>query len=181
MIFLTDVTGQCVYASPEWTTLTGQETGDALGRGWLARVHPGDRAIVEEIFDKAARQAAEFNIRYRLLKPDHTSRWIGAGGIPSFGATGDAFAGYIGTITELAEGATDTIRAYGRIGRFKPPLPHPATMSANTLDVIADHLIIARSLIESGSGREALPDIRRALFKVGQALAAQITEKTRLN
>lgn len=181
MIFLTDAAGRCVYTSAEWFTLTGQCAEDALGRGWLARVHREDRAVVSSLLDDATRQVAEFNIRYRLLKPDDTPRWIGAGGVPSYNARGDAFIGYIGTITEIVEGATNTIKAYGTIERFRPPAPHPATLPDDALDRIADHLILAHALIEGDGGKDALPDLRIALFKVGRALAARVTEKARLN
>ncbi|MCJ2033261.1 PAS domain-containing protein [Methylobacterium sp. J-068] len=181
MIYLTDAAGQCVYTSAEWEKLTGQGCEETRGRGWLVRVHPDNRAIVERILDDAAQRAAEFNIRYRLLKPDDTCRWIAAGGVPSFGARGDAFVGYIGTITELAEGAVDTIGAYGKVERYRAPAPHPATMPSDALDLVADHLLIAHSLIEAGSRMDALADIRKALFKVGQALAERMSEKGRLN
>ena len=131
--------------------------------------------------NQATQQGAEFNVRYRLLKPDDTCRWVAAGGVPSFGLLGDAFAGYLGTITELAEGATDTIRAYGKVERFRPPAPYQTTTPASALDRVADHLIMAHSLIEDDGGKRALPDLRKALFKIGQALAAQATERERLN
>ncbi|TXM94383.1 PAS domain-containing protein [Methylobacterium sp. WL103] len=181
MIFLTDAAGQCVYASSEWAKLTGQEIKDALGRGSLARVHPDDRSTVEDIINQATQQGAEFNVRYRLLKPDDTCRWVAAGGVPSFGLLGDAFAGYLGTITELAEGATDTIRAYGKVERFRPPAPYQTTTPNSALDRVADHLIMAHSLIEDDGGKRALPDLRNALFKIGQALAEKVTERERLN
>ena len=181
MIFLTDANGLCVYTSAEWAKLTGQEAKDALGTGWLARVHPEDRSTVEGIINQATQQGAEFNVRYRLLAPDESCRWVAAGGIPSFGLLGKAFAGYLGTITELAEGATDTIRAYGKVERFRPSAPYQTTAPASVLDQVADHLIIAHSLIEDDGGKRALPDLRKALFKIGQALAAKIMEKERLN
>ena len=181
MIFVTDISGRRVYTSAEWTPLTGQEVAAALGRGWLDRVHAEDRPIVDETLDRAIRHGAEFNVRHRLLKPDGTSRWVGTGGVPSFGPLGNALVGYVGTVTVLAEGATNTITAYGDVERFRPPKPHPATTPGDALDQVADHLIIAHSLIEGDGGKEALPDLRRALFKVGQALAARIAETPRLN
>ncbi|WP_345821877.1 PAS domain-containing protein [Methylobacterium fujisawaense] len=181
MIFVTDAEGACVYASPEWTTLTGQKAADALGHGWLDRVHPDDRSIVAETMAAAVGRGEEFSVRYRLLRPDRTLRWVGAGGVPSFGLQGDAFIGHLGTVTELAEGAMDTIRAYGNIERFVPPAPHPNTMPTSRLDQVADHLLLAHSLIESDGGKEALPDLRSALFKIGQALAARIRVPERLN
>lgn len=181
MIFVTDTAGRRVYTSVEWTALTGQEVAAALGRGWLDRVHAEDRVVVEETVDRAIRHAAEFSVRHRLLRPDGTSRWVGAGGVPSFGLLGNALVGYVGTVTVLAEGASDTITAYGSVERFRPPRPHPATTPSDALDLVADHLIMAHSLIEGDGGKDALPDVRKALFKVGQALAARIPEKPWLN
>ncbi|MCJ2021805.1 PAS domain-containing protein [Methylobacterium sp. E-065] len=181
MIFVTDAAGACVYTSGEWTTLTGQEIGDALGCGWLARVHPGDRPVVEDTMADAVRKAAEFSVRYRLLRTDGSSRWVGAGGVPSFGMIGDGFVGHLGTVTELAAGAMDTIGAYGNVERFVPPAPHRNTMPGCQLDLVADHLILAHSLIEDDGGKEALPDVRNALFKVGRALAARISQHEALH
>ncbi|GAN49116.1 PAS domain-containing protein [Methylobacterium radiotolerans] len=180
MIFVTDARGRCVYACPEWEALTGQPSTEALGRGWVLRVHPDDRGTATGILDEALASGAEFSIRYRLLKPDDTPRWVGAGGVPSFGIENGAFIGYLGSITELARGGTDTIAAYGNVGRFVPPPPHPATMPIDTLDLIADHLIITHSLIEEDDGaKAALPGVRIALLEVGLALAARMRMQSR--
>lgn len=181
MIFVTDVDGACIYASREWTALTGQDVAEALGRGWLTRVHPDDRDIVTDTMAAAIGRAEEFGIRYRLIKPDGGLRWVGADGIPSFGIRGDAFIGHFGTVTELTEGGTDTITAYGNIGRFAPPAPHPNTAPASLLDQVADHLLLAHALIEADGENEALPDLRRTLFKIGRALAARSMKPERLN
>lgn len=179
MIFVTDAAGRCVHISRDWPDLTGQEVADALGRGWLQRVHADDRQTVVETMEAAARVAAEFSVRCRLLKPDGSLRWVGQGGVPSFGMDDGRFIGYLGTITELADGATDTISAYGNVERFAPPPPHPATMPSCDLDLIADYLILAHSLIERDGGKEALPDLRNALFKIGRALANRTQERVR--
>ena len=179
MIFVTDTAGQCVHTSREWTALTGQEMREAIGRGWLDRVHPDDRKTVTDTLDIAIKSAAEFSIRYRMLAPDGTPCWVGSGGVPSFGMEDHRFIGYLGSITMLAQGATDTISAYGNVERFVPPTPHPATTPSDTLDLIADHLLLAHTMIETGEGSEALPDLRRALFKIGQALAARTKRQIR--
>lgn len=179
MIFVTDADGQCIYLSKDWTRLTGQKAEAALGQGFYNAINPDDREMVRETREAAIKIGAEYSLRYRLIKPDGTYRWIGAGGVPSFGMEDNRFIGYLGSITELAEGATDTITAYGNIERFVPPAPHPATMPSCDLDMIADHLIMAHSLIERDGGKEALPDLRKALFKIGQALATRTKELTR--
>lgn len=179
MIFVTDEAGQCVYASGEWADLTGQQVGHAMGRGWLERVHPDDRTIVVETIDTALASAAEFSVRYRLLGPSGTPRWVGAGGVPSFGISDHRFIGYLGSITEIAGTATDIVGAYGNVEHFVPPTPHSNTMPSCKLDLVADHLILAHSLIEQDGGKEALPFLRQALFTVGRALAARTPDLRR--
>ncbi|MDP4026121.1 hypothetical protein Q8W71_26185 [Methylobacterium sp. NEAU 140] len=50
-------------------------------------------------------------------------------------------------------------------------------MPIDTLDLVADHLIIAHSLIEEGDGTNAmLLGVRMALLEVGLALAARTQE-----
>ena len=181
MIFVTDAAGRCVHVSSDWPKLTGQDVADAIDHGWIERIHPDDRTIVRETRDAATKAGAEYTLRYRLMRPDGSYRWVGAGGLPSFGMEDNRFIGFLGSITELAEKATDTIAAYGSVGRFRPPPPHPATMPSCKLDMIADHLLIAHSLIEDDGGKEALPSLREALFKIGRALAAQVAEKAKLN
>lgn len=181
MIFVTNAVGDCIYTSAEWTNLTGQSSADALGKGWLSKVYQNDRIVVERIFSSAIQKAAEFSIRYRLLKTSGAPQWVGAGGVPSFGIYRNAFIGYVGTITALAEGATDTIAAYGNVEQFRPLPLHPATTPVDALDRIADHLIVAHSLIEAEDCKDALPDLRKAFIKVGQALASRITEQARFN
>ncbi|MGU3539952.1 PAS domain-containing protein [Methylobacterium sp. A54F] len=177
MIFVTDVTGQRTHASQEWEQLTGQEVGASLGRGWLARVHADDRDVANHTLDTALKEAAEFSIRYRLLKPDNSFRWVIAGGVPSFGPPDSSFIGYLGSLTELADGATDAIGAYGNVGRFVPPPTHAGTAPSCMLDQTADCLLLAHSLIEQDGGKAALPSLRVALFEIGRALAARTAER----
>lgn len=179
MIFITDAAGQCIHLSRDWVDLTGQAVSDALGWGFLDSVHPDDRSVVRSTREAAIKGASEYSLRYRLIKPDGTYRWVGGGGVPSFGVEGGEFIGFMGTIVELADGATDTISAYGNVARFTPPPPHPVTMPSCTLDLVADHLIMAHSLIEGDGGREALPDLRATLFKIGRALAKRTMERNR--
>lgn len=179
MIFVTDAIGECIFVSMDWQRLTGQCVADALGWGWMQRVHLDDRATVVETTKAAAAAAAEFTVRYRLMTPENTPRWVGAGGVPSFGMGDQRFIGYLGSVIELAGGATDTIAAYGNIERFIPPTPHLNTRPSCKLDLVADHLLAAHSLIEEDGGKNAMPALREALFQVGLALAARTLKPDR--
>ena len=43
-LFETDRDGSCIYVNDRWCQLTGQSLSEAEGQGWLAAVHPDDRA-----------------------------------------------------------------------------------------------------------------------------------------
>lgn len=181
MIFVTDASGQTIHASAEWPNLTGQSVGDALGRGWLVCVHPDDREIVEGTLEAALSQVTEFSMRYRLVTASGTYRWVSVGCVPSIGPPEHTFIGYLGSLTELAAAAAGGLRAYGNVGRLIPPPTHSPAPSEDQLDRIADHLIVAHALIEGDGAQDALPDVRRALFKVGRALAARTSERVPFN
>lgn len=181
MIFTTDATGSLSHLSPEWTTLTGQDVAEAAGKGWLRCVHEADREIVRRVYERAAATVSEFSVRFRLCFADRSVRWVGAGGVPSFGPPDHTFIGYLGSMIELAPNAADAMQAYGNVGRHLPPPTHPATTPSDYLDQIADHLIIAHSLIEDDGGKAALPALREALFEIGLALARKTQPPSKPN
>ncbi|GJD86680.1 hypothetical protein BHAOGJBA_0175 [Methylobacterium hispanicum] len=181
MIFVADATGLCVHIGDEWTALTGQPVAEGLGHGWVSRVHPEDRGIVLDIVKAAARTASEFSVRYRILRPENKPCWVAAGCVPSIGFPEGKFIGYLGSLVKLAEDSTAGITAYGHVGRFTPPPAHGLTAPQDKLDRIADHLIMAHSLIESDGAKAALPGLRMALFEVGRALAARDRTQPILN
>ncbi|CAM3164291.1 MULTISPECIES: PAS domain-containing protein [Methylobacterium] len=176
MIFSTDASGRFVYLSGEWSEITGQDRSAALGLGWLDRVPETDRATIQDVFSRAAAAVSEFSLRFRLHCADGSVRWLGAGGLPSFGPPDSTFLGYLGSMIEMTPSATDGMQAYGHVGRYLPPPTHHATAPQDHLDRIADHLIIAHSLIEGDGAKSALPGLRAALFEVGRAIARRSTE-----
>lgn len=181
MIFVADAIGNCMHIGREWETLTGQPISEALGLGWTACLHPEDLGIVRQVIDTAAASASEFSLRYRLVQADGQLCWVAAGCIPSFGPADATFQGYFGSLSKLAEGTATELRAYGNVGQYVPPPNHSVTAPADHLDRIADHLILAHSLIEEDGVKAALPGLREALFQVGRALAARQASPPILN
>ncbi|MCJ2066798.1 PAS domain-containing protein [Methylobacterium sp. J-088] len=178
---MTDAYGQTIHTSSDWSGLTGQPVEESLGRGWINCVHPDDRLIVERTFEKALSRISEFSIRYRLVDAYGNYRWVGAGGVPSIGPPDYTFIGYLGSLTEIANGAIDELQAYGNVERFVPPPTHPTTIATDHLDQIADYLILAHALIEDDGAKSALPGLRFALFEVGRALAARADAERKPN
>lgn len=73
-------TGELIYVSPQYEELWGQsiEEAHADETAWLRMVHPEDRARVEsEAFRKD-----DYDVEYRLLRPDGSLRWVHDKGFP---------------------------------------------------------------------------------------------------
>jgi PAS domain S-box-containing protein len=174
MIFMTDAAGALTYVSSEWHGLTGQDRHEAVGQGWFERLNTEDGAVLRAVIKEAAQAQAEFVVRFRLAREGGGSIWAAAGAVPSYGPPNQTFLGFLGSITELAPGGSET-QAQGGLGRFVPPPPRPSTAPASTLDLVADHLLIAHGLIEVDGGKSALEPLREALFRVGQEIAQKMS------
>ncbi|MDP4021484.1 PAS domain-containing protein [Methylobacterium sp. NEAU 140] len=171
MIFTTEASGVLTYVGPEWEALTGQDRHAALGEGWLACLDSEDGAILRGALAEAARTRAEFTVRFRLRRVGGVSIWAVAGAVPSYGPPDTTFLGFLGSITEIAPTVGESLAARASIGRFVPPPQQPSTLPGSALDLVADHLLIAHSLIEADGGKSALPALREALFRIGQEIA----------
>ena len=57
--------GNWTWASPQWTTFTGQAEEDSHGRGWLDPIHPEDRQAALDAWAQA-RKTGGFEVEYRI-------------------------------------------------------------------------------------------------------------------
>lgn len=75
IVWTTDPEGNADFMSEAWTRTTGQSTRDALGKGYLSRIHPGDMAENEVRWLKAAEEASVFETTVRYQTPEGDYRW----------------------------------------------------------------------------------------------------------
>lgn len=171
MIFVTAADGMVTYVSPEWCAFTGRDAGSATQHGWLDAVHPEDRETAVNFLRSARDHQSEYSFRHRLRRADGSYAWVAGGAVPSFGPPGRSFLGYFGSLTEISPSGSEPLTAYGTLGRFVPPPMKPAMRSGSTLELVADHLLMAHGLIEEDGAREMLPVLRQALMVAGKLLA----------
>ncbi len=182
MIFVADATGLCVHIGGEWTALTGQPVAEGLGHGWVSRVHPEDRGIVLDYRPSGGPHIQRVQTSgIAFCNPTISQAGLRPAAFPRSGFPDGQFIGYLGSLVKLADDSTAGLTAYGRVGRFTPPPVHGLTAPQDNLDRIADHLIMAHSLLESDGAKAALPGLRMALFEVGRALAARDRAAQTLN
>ena len=80
-------------AAESWVALTGQPPREAEGWGWLATLHPEDRAAAAAAWHAALAEGAPYSAEYRLARPEGGWRWTAAravalrdpGGAPGLG------------------------------------------------------------------------------------------------
>lgn len=75
-IFLSDDSGQCLYANPSLEAITGLSAAECYGHGWLDVVHPQDRDGVRAEMQRTLAERRPFGREFRLLRRDGAERWV---------------------------------------------------------------------------------------------------------
>ncbi len=85
-----------------WEAITGQLEHESVGWGWLDVVHPDDRAVARESWERAQRDATRYDVRYRLLRRDGTYGIFAARGVPLLDSDGSVRE-WVGALTDITE------------------------------------------------------------------------------
>jgi two-component system, cell cycle sensor histidine kinase and response regulator CckA len=110
IVWMTDMAGAETYVNRRWFEFTGQTPAEVSADGWLAVVHPDDRAMVVQVFQAAAAAAGPYRAEFRVRRHDGEYRWMIDTAAPWFGAGGGVL-GYIGSAVDV----TDHRRAEERL------------------------------------------------------------------
>jgi len=110
------LTREMLHASEEHSRLHGFDPGGGAPsfEELHQRIHPDDRARVDETFQSASRAVTDVDVQYRIVLPDGTTRYVQAVGHPVFkppGNVGD-FVGFLMDVTERkrADKERETLR-----------------------------------------------------------------------
>ena len=91
-IWIRDMMTNEIWGSDQWHTLYGfHEQLKITLADVLQRVHPSDRAAVQQTLDHTRCDTTEYNIEYRIILPDGKIRWIASRGRSELRADGSAF------------------------------------------------------------------------------------------
>ncbi len=101
-IFGTDISGSTTYVNPRWCEISKISCEEALGNGWIDKVHPDDRARISERWQKDVSARLTSKAEYRFLHGDGSVTWVSGLAVPQKDENGIVM-GYIGTITDITE------------------------------------------------------------------------------
>jgi PAS domain S-box-containing protein len=99
-IYESDTHGAITYGNPQVLRIFGLSEADALGHGWLARLHPDDVEPVTTGWAAALREQREYAHEYRLVMTDGTIRWVNCRSAPLHDGEG-RMVGNVGTIEDI--------------------------------------------------------------------------------
>lgn len=101
-IFRTDVEGHCLYVNERWCEITGLSRQEAMGMGWLIRLHSDDRERITRQWYRATQTHLPFRSEYRFQHKDGTLIWVLGEAVEERSKNGQLI-GYIGTVTDISD------------------------------------------------------------------------------
>ena len=141
--WVADAQGAIERVNSQWTRYTGQEAHDAVGAGWLASVHPEDKATVWQADDVNG----EWEGEYRLRRHDGIYHWFITRAVVQRGVDGSVLR-WFGTTTDI-EDARNTADALRDADRQKDEFL--ATLAHELRNPLAPIRTAARLLMAAGS------------------------------
>lgn len=100
LVFRTNGNGERTWPSPQWIAFTGMPFDDNLGFGWLEAVHPDDRQMTMEAWNKA-RETGEYYVEHRIRRSaDGEYRWHQTRARPP-ADDGDDTTNWVGTSSDV--------------------------------------------------------------------------------
>jgi PAS domain S-box-containing protein len=101
LIWATRPDGSCDYVNRQWSEYTGVPAPELLGSGWLATLHPEDRARVEDSRLNAIQTGERYSVEHRVRSKDGSYRWLRANVVPVRTAAGQPITRWLGTCTDI--------------------------------------------------------------------------------
>ncbi len=102
IVWTTAPSGEFVEPQPEWSAFTGRDFDSLRGWGWLATIHPDDRAATADGWGVSLASHARFDTENRILRADGEWRDMLVRAIPVLEEDG-AVREWVGTHTDITE------------------------------------------------------------------------------
>ena len=172
-VFQSDNEGRITYANPRALQIFALSEREALGLGWLGRIHPDDVDAVMTGWAAALRAGEEYAHEYRLVGPDGAMRWVHCTGAPL--RIDGVAAGTVGTVEDITvrkelEAQLRQAQKMDAVGQLAGGVAHDFN---NLLTVVIANAGLAMETLAAGDPpHEELQEITRA-----SARAASLTRQ----
>jgi len=80
---------------------------------WLSVIHADDVKHVRAVLENARAQGTEYQVEYRVIKSDGTTRWMVSSGAPRLTGQGQV-EGYVGAVIDVSDRQTPRLRNFSK-------------------------------------------------------------------
>ncbi|MHC1702179.1 MAG: PAS domain-containing protein [Humidesulfovibrio sp.] len=112
-VYLCDENGGCRFVNDKWLEMWGGTLDEALGRGWLAAIHPEDRDLVGASWERMVASQGTWGMEYRFRHKSGHVTWVYGVAMEQRDAEGRVI-GYVGAnsdITDLRQAHEELVQA----------------------------------------------------------------------
>ena len=148
----------------------GQSVEQALGVGWLEKVHPDDRAETTAQWTTALEKQSDYRSEFRIRRHDGEYRWVISLGRPRLGPDGE-FLGHIGCVLDITEHKRleDQLRQSQKMEAFGQLAGGVAHDFNNLLTIISGYSEILLSMLPS---QDPMRESVKAISEAGERAAS---------
>jgi len=166
-VFQADVDGRCSYANDVALSMIGISLGDAVGEGWIRRLHPEDRDRVMEEWQAAALEGQDFRSEYRFRKPAGETIWVLGHVLALKDEDGDVI-GHVGAIVDITE------RKHSELALEEARATLEQRVSDRTAELVRANQDLAREIESRRRAESALLDSESRLRSILDNTPARI-------
>jgi two-component system cell cycle sensor histidine kinase/response regulator CckA len=168
-VFQSDNEGRITYANPRALQIFSLTEDNALGLGWLGRIHPDDVDAVIEGWGAALRAGVEYAHEYRVMSPDGAIRWVHCTSAPL--RIDGVAAGTVGTVEDVTvrkelEAQLRQAQKMEAVGQLAGGVAHDFN---NLLTVIIANAGLALETVAAGHSPD---DERQEIMRASERAAA---------
>ena len=102
IVWVTNAAGDVENDMPSWRAFTGQSVQEIQGYGWLAAVHPDDRARIARTWQHSLATITRYETEYRVRRHDGRYFDFAVRGVPVRGERGELLE-WIGACSDISE------------------------------------------------------------------------------
>lgn len=100
-VYHCDATGARTHTNERWQEIFGLARGAGLGHAWVQSVHPQDRAAVTEAWRSAIAARCDFDMQFRIVRPDGSVRAVRSRARPV--EAGTPARGFVGALEDVTD------------------------------------------------------------------------------
>lgn len=161
LVTLSDAEGYVTYVNPVYESYTGVPAPRLHGRGWLQIIHPDDRMVAVEKWQREYRQVEQYAAEYRFRRADGVYRWHTTRAVPVRDADG-RLVGWVGVCVDIE----DQRRLLEQLARSNDDLRQFAWAASHDLQEPLRMVVLYSQLLEKRASDVLTQDNRLYIHRI---------------